>query len=205
MNRTRITAHVIDASHDRAVYDDDNGTTLRLPIQLVTLPYTTTMAKWWATFALLALHARGVLCGIDQIRVLGPQAVNLWKLNAARTARSQASPLLVQSDGYGASLAQHNKEDGELARKFPEHWFEQPLDHFASGGETWRQRYWLNTRHYVPGPDTPVFVLDGGETSGEDRLPFLDTGIMEILARATGGIGIVLEHRCVHCVSCSVK
>ena len=40
-----------------------------------------------------------------------------------------------------------------------------------------------------------VIVLDGGETSGEDRLPFLDTGIVEILARATGGIGVVLEHR----------
>ena len=28
-----------------------------------------------------------------------------------------------------------------------------------------------------------------------DRLPFLDTGIADILARATGGLGIVLEHR----------
>lgn len=40
-----------------------------------------------------------------------------------------------------------------------------------------------------------MFVLDGGETSGEDRLPFLDTGIADILPKATGGIGIVLEHR----------
>ncbi|RXW17807.1 hypothetical protein EST38_g8048 [Candolleomyces aberdarensis] len=38
-------------------------------------------------------------------------------------------------------------------------------------------------------------VLDGGETSGEDRLPFLDTGIADILAKSTGGIGVVLEHR----------
>lgn len=29
----------------------------------------------------------------------------------------------------------------------------------------------------------------------QDRIPFLDTGIVEILAKATGGIGIVLEHR----------
>lgn len=28
-----------------------------------------------------------------------------------------------------------------------------------------------------------------------DRLPFLDTGIMDILAKATNGLGIVLEHR----------
>jgi len=29
----------------------------------------------------------------------------------------------------------------------------------------------------------------------QDRLPFLDTGIMDILTRTTGGVGIVLEHR----------
>ena len=51
----------------------------------------------------------------------------------------------------------------------------------------------MSTRHYKTGG--PVFVLDGGETSGEDRLPFLDTGILDILAEATGGLSIVLEHR----------
>ena len=55
------------------------------------------------------------------------------------------------------------------------------------------QRYWVNKRHYRLGG--PVFVLDGGETSGADRLPFLDTGIVDILAEATNGVGIVLEHR----------
>lgn len=40
-----------------------------------------------------------------------------------------------------------------------------------------------------------MIVLDGGETSGEDRLPYLDTGIVDILAEATGGVGVVLEHR----------
>ena len=40
-------------------------------------------------------------------------------------------------------------------------------------------------------------MIDGGETSGEDRLPFLDTGIADIIAKATGGIGVVLEHRSV--------
>jgi Serine carboxypeptidase S28 len=29
----------------------------------------------------------------------------------------------------------------------------------------------------------------------QGRLPFLDTGIADILAKATGGIGVVLEHR----------
>lgn len=29
----------------------------------------------------------------------------------------------------------------------------------------------------------------------QDRLPFLDTGIVDILASATNGLGVVLEHR----------
>ncbi len=78
---------------------------------------------------------------------------------------------------------------------FPTRWFEQPLDHFSNSSETFKQRYWINTRHYEAGSGAPVIVIDGGETSGEDRLPFLDTGIADILANATGGIGVVLEHR----------
>lgn len=77
---------------------------------------------------------------------------------------------------------------------FEPRWFRQPLDHFDKGrSETFLQRYWVSDRHYAPGG--PVIVLDGGETSGENRLPFLDTGIVDILARATGGLGVVLEHR----------
>ena len=159
------------------------------------------MAKLRAAFALLALFTQGALCGIDQIRIHGPQAVNLWKLNAAR-ARSQVTSnagLLVQDGGAAYDGAPEQDDAASaLPRKFRAHWFEQPVDHFGNEtDETWGQRYWVNTRHYVPRADAPVFVLDGGETSGVDRLPFLDTGIMEILARATGGIGIVLEHRCV--------
>ena len=168
--------------------------------------------KGRAALALLGLYAQVAVCNglriADQIRVLGPQAVNLWKLQQ-RNTRHQGS-LLVQ-DGHPAPApapapfeylaADARPEESKWEGTFPAHWFSQPLDHFADGRgeetETWRQRYWINTRHYVPGPDTPVFVIDGGETSGEDRLGFLDTGIAEILARATGGVGVVLEHRCV--------
>ena len=51
----------------------------------------------------------------------------------------------------------------------------------------------MNDRHYKKGG--PVIVLDGGETSGVNRLPFLKTGIVEILSNATGGLGVILEHR----------
>lgn len=71
--------------------------------------------------------------------------------------------------------------------------FIQPLDHDDPSSPTFEQRYWVNTRHYKKGG--PVIVIDGGETSGEDRLPFLDTGIADILAKATHGLGVILEHR----------
>ncbi|KAH9957380.1 serine carboxypeptidase S28-domain-containing protein [Lactifluus volemus] len=82
------------------------------------------------------------------------------------------------------------------ASEFSVQTFTQPLDHFDNTTEaTFQQRFWVNTRHYRPHPGSPVIVIDGGETNGEDRLPFLDTGVGDILARATGGIAVVLEHR----------
>lgn len=50
-------------------------------------------------------------------------------------------------------------------------------------------RYWFDATYYKPGG--PVFLLDGGETDGAGRLPFLKEGILQILAEATGGIGCV--------------
>ena len=40
-----------------------------------------------------------------------------------------------------------------------------------------------------------MIVVQSGETSGVDRLPFLQKGILAQLAQATHGIGVVLEHR----------
>ncbi|RDB14917.1 putative extracellular serine carboxypeptidase [Hypsizygus marmoreus] len=130
----------------------------------------------------------------DLIRVLGPQGVNLWKLGKTHGSSGslfakETHPFIVQDSGTLSSTEATANTD------FRARWFEQPLDHFSKTGHTFHQRYWVNDRHYVAGPGTPVIVLDGGETSGEDRLPFLDTGIVEILAQATGGVGVVLEHR----------
>ncbi|KAI8455109.1 extracellular serine carboxypeptidase [Phakopsora pachyrhizi] len=79
-------------------------------------------------------------------------------------------------------------------RRPAQHVFEQLISHFnKSETGKFSQRYWYDDTFYKPGG--PVIVLDGGETSGEDRLPFLRTGILNVLARVTNGIGIVLEHR----------
>ncbi|KAL9937911.1 hypothetical protein V8E36_003456 [Tilletia maclaganii] len=78
------------------------------------------------------------------------------------------------------------------------HTFTQPLDHFHNTTRaTFNQRFWISTQHYNPRSKlpTPVYVVDGGETSGINRLPFLSQGILDILSEATGGIGIILEHR----------
>ncbi|KAJ3833081.1 serine carboxypeptidase S28-domain-containing protein [Lentinula raphanica] len=131
---------------------------------------------------------------------LGPQGVNLWKLEQLHSRSSQQprkDSLLVQ----GASEASfHPSFEHGTKPEFTAQWFEQPLDHFGgSTNDTFMQRYWINTRHYQPGTGAPVIVLDGGETNGEAsatrKIPFLDTGIVDILAQATGGLGVVLEHR----------
>jgi hypothetical protein len=118
---------------------------------------------------------------------MGAQGVNIWRIRE-KTRDLRSSPQFVVQDEFQLDL--------KPKTEFDEQWFEQPLDHFFnSTTDTFKQRYWVNTRHYNATRGGPIFVLDGGETTGEERLPFLDTGIMDILAKATGGIGIVLEHR----------
>ena len=136
----------------------------------------------------LALWSSGVVADIGlSTPFLGGQSINLQRLQ--RPQRHERHPLFSVQDTSQVVL----NEEGGNYDEFPEQWFEQPLDHFSDDPHTFRQRYWFSTRHYKPGG--PVFVLDGGETSGEDRLPFLDTGILEILSKATNGLGVVLEHR----------
>lgn len=78
----------------------------------------------------------------------------------------------------------------------------QPLDHFdETTNITFEQRYWYSLRHYKPpsqrakGEPVPVFILESGEADAQDRLPYLDHGILDILTSAVGGIGVILEHR----------
>ncbi|ATY64538.1 Peptidase S28 [Cordyceps militaris] len=75
-----------------------------------------------------------------------------------------------------------------------------PVDHFHNetkyaphSHDTFPLRYWLDTTHYRPGG--PVIVLHSGEFDSAGRLAYLDHGIVPLLAAATGGLGLVLEHR----------
>jgi len=179
------------------------------------------MLFWSGTLQplVVVLTATGIVCALDSYkpRFNNAQSVNLWKLLHHRAAGTDASK---QPRWYVDLAGAHDQAQAGVRAppvsvpptystrdqaEFPEETFMQPLDHFSnSTDETFPQRFWVNKRHYRPRPGAPVIVIDGGETSGEGRLPYLDTGIANILARATGGIGVVLEHRYYGaCMSCS--
>ncbi|KAK1922604.1 serine carboxypeptidase S28-domain-containing protein [Papiliotrema laurentii] len=118
----------------------------------------------------------------------GRPQVGLWK--ALLKEAEQSAQLAEQS---------HVVEQAQLTftarpSKYKPYCFDQPLSHFdPAHNSTFCQRYWIDGSAYKPGG--PIFLLDGGETSGANRIPFLETGILDILSNATNGIGIVLEHR----------
>jgi hypothetical protein len=147
---------------------------MRLTVGLAALfSYTTTTA--------------GYIAGTNDHWFMGSQGINLWRLRQAKSAATQ----------------DHKAADATRAfDDFISATFEQPLDHFAKGNSpVFNQRYWFSTRHFNASRGGPVIVLDSGESPGEGRLRYLDTGIVDHLAEATGGLGVVLEHRSPHYLS----
>jgi len=91
-------------------------------------------------------------------------------------------------------------DEVDLEVLYPEHNLTVPVDFFHNetryephSNGTFNLRYWFDKTYYKPGG--PVFVLLGGETDGVGRLPFLQKGIVHQVIEATGGIGVILEHR----------
>ena len=92
------------------------------------------------------------------------------------------------------------KRDVNPSLLYPEYNISVPIDRFFNESKyaphengTFNLRYWFDASFYSAGG--PVIVLQGGETSGKGRLPFLQKGIIHQLAQATHGIGVILEHR----------
>ncbi|RFU81269.1 serine carboxypeptidase s28 [Trichoderma arundinaceum] len=78
--------------------------------------------------------------------------------------------------------------------------FSVPIDHFHNesryephSSDSFPLRYWLDISNYKPGG--PVIVLHSGEYESTERLPYLQHGIVPILTKATGGVGLIMEHR----------
>ncbi|KAF4126262.1 Serine carboxypeptidase S28 [Geosmithia morbida] len=87
-----------------------------------------------------------------------------------------------------------------LSASYPEYNLSIPIDHFLNESiyephsrNKFNLRYWFDAQFYKPGG--PIFVLCGGETDAQDRLPFLQKGIVHEIAKATNGVGVILEHR----------
>ena len=136
--------------------------------------------KWKANLAsavlCLAAQAYALSFGsardTHKIRILGPQGVNLWKLDHPKPLDGQRtapdSGFVVQDSQPQLRLNFEDKEKNPEDYGFRAQWFQQPLDHFDQKSQhVFHQRYWVNSRHYKPRKGAPVIVLDGGETSGE--------------------------------------
>lgn len=110
---------------------------------------------------------------------------------------SGCSCLLTPSQPH---LARRQSAGNPLTRLYPEYNLSVPIDHYHNetryephADGTFPLRYWFDAQFYKPGG--PVIVLSAGETSGAGRLPFLQKGIVYIMAKALGGVGVILEHR----------
>lgn len=77
----------------------------------------------------------------------------------------------------------------QLVNHFPNKPYYDP----APASKTFPMQYIVNDTFYKPGG--PVICLLGGEVAASSRMDFLETGIVRILAEATNGLGVILEHR----------
>ncbi|KAH8588914.1 putative serine protease K12H4.7 [Bisporella sp. PMI_857] len=123
------------------------------------------------------------------------------------SAITEYSPLDI-NHGIKEKLSRTTIKEGSLLRRadtnpstlYPAYNLSVPIDHFHNEtkyephtNETFNLRYWFDATYYKPGG--PVIVLQSGETSGVGRLRFLQKGIVYQIAKATGGLGVILEHR----------
>ncbi|KIW82846.1 hypothetical protein Z517_02089 [Fonsecaea pedrosoi CBS 271.37] len=106
---------------------------------------------------------------------------------------------LLATIGLVAAQVGPLDEDGRPTT-YTAYTFDQLIDHFQTSpryapntNATFKQRYYFDDTYYKPGG--PVFLYISGETSGPSRFSNLQTGIIQILMNATGGLGVILENR----------
>ncbi|KAF2186519.1 peptidase S28 [Zopfia rhizophila CBS 207.26] len=119
---------------------------------------------------------------------------------ATRYGHLPVSQLRKQADQTKAGRRGLARRDVDPENLYPAYNISVPIDFFRNetryephSNDTFELRYWFDASNYKEGG--PVFVLLGGETSGADRLPFLQKGIVAQVTQATGGLGVILEHR----------
>ncbi|KAL9130213.1 MAG: hypothetical protein Q9217_001558 [Psora testacea] len=108
--------------------------------------------------------------------------------------RKGVTPGILKRNGFS------KRDDVDPETLYPAYNLSIPIDHFHNesmyephSDGTFNLRYFFDAQYYEKGG--PVIVLGSGETSATNRLPYLQKGILHQLAKATNGIGVVLEHR----------
>ncbi|KAJ2695779.1 hypothetical protein H4R19_005812, partial [Coemansia spiralis] len=71
------------------------------------------------------------------------------------------------------------------------YYFDQMVSHTDGSQATFKQRVFANADYYTPGG--PVYLLNSGETSASPA--YLTAGEPYTLAKATGGLLLIMEHR----------
>lgn len=91
-------------------------------------------------------------------------------------------------------------EETLAKNKLPSYNFSVPIDHFHNETKYephsdgyYDLRYWVDDTYYKPGG--PIIMIGSGELTSVLRIPYVETGIGKILAEATGGLTVLLEHR----------
>ncbi|PGG95156.1 hypothetical protein AJ79_10223 [Helicocarpus griseus UAMH5409] len=121
-----------------------------------------------------------------------------WK--TGRSLGIANTDFIANEQMAGESNLHHSATVPNPKTLYPAHNISVPVNHFPISPRYaphtdahFDLRYWYDASYYKPGG--PVIVLHGGETDGEKRLEYLQKGIVAILAQATNGLGVVLEHR----------
>ena len=107
----------------------------------------------------------------------GPPQIGLWqallKEEAARAVDEELLQLYLHWHPSvlmaACSHSQLSQQPFSAVSKYEAQCHYQPISHFSTTpNTTFCQRYWMDASSYKEGG--PVFLLDGGETSGADRL-----------------------------------
>jgi hypothetical protein len=151
--------------------------------------------------ALAALHPRDVAA----LHAPGHLAPHIHSLHAARQRAAAASPESVAPPPSfrGRQMPFSHLFPSAAKSHIRNGTFTQPLDHFdGSTNVTFEQRFWYTLEHLdakrKPDSVVPLIVYDGGETSGDNRLSNLRSGVVNDIARAVQGIPIILEVSATH-------
>ncbi|OLN81897.1 putative extracellular serine carboxypeptidase 4 [Colletotrichum chlorophyti] len=150
----------------------------------------------------LSQLALGIHCLVQASSAPGPQ-FSLPQIRENVRCKPKLKLASVQFAASAASRAFEN--DNAPGAPEPETLYKAfnlsvPVDHFHNDSSyephsngSFPLRYWYDDRFYKPGG--PVIALASGGTSGEYCLGDLQKGIIAILAEATNGVGVILEHR----------